>query len=78
MHASQFGLVLEGTGQLSYTCKRLLDLRKYAFLAGRWADCLGDLCNFWAEQLTAAQDSAIPRLSSPAGKNCAIFSVKLD
>jgi hypothetical protein len=44
---------------------------KCTFLAGSWADCPGDLHNFWAEQLTAAQICTNPGLNSLLlGKNC--------
>lgn len=52
--------------------------RKCAFLEGSWADCPGDLRNLWAEQLIVAQDCTILGLSSPAGRNCAIFWIMLD
>ena len=52
--------------------------RKCAFLAGSWAGCLGDLCNFWVEQLTDARVCANSGLNSPAGENCAIPAGSFD
>jgi len=46
---------------------------KNTFLDGSWASYPGDLCNLWVEQLIATQDCAILGLSSPVGKNSAIF-----
>ena len=65
MHASLLCSVQEGTGQLNYTCKRLLDSwekmcisgwelswlpRRFAQFLGRTADCYPYLRKFWAKQ----------------------------
>ena len=71
---SRVELVKESTYARGYLIAR----RKYAFLDGISVDFLGDLCNFWAEQLTITQDYVIPGLSSPVGKNCPIFWMKHD
>jgi len=42
--------------------------RKCAFLDGIWVGFLGDLRNFWAEQLTTAQYYIIPGLSTLLGR----------
>jgi len=61
---------------LATTC--LAEGKFFTFLGGIWADFPEGLHNFWAEQLTATQNCTISGLSIPAGRNCAIFSVKLD
>lgn len=49
-----------------------------AFLGGSWAGCLESLCSFSTEQLSAAHNCTISRLSSPGGRSCTIFSMKSD
>lgn len=50
---------------------------KCAFLARSWVGCSWDLCNFWTEQLTAAQICANFGLRRPTGKDCKFFWGKL-
>lgn len=79
MHANQFFSVPEGTNQLNCTSKRLLNCwermcisgRELIWLPSRFVQFLGKADDFY-------QDCAIPRLSSPAGRFCAIFLMKLD
>jgi len=51
--------------------------RKCAFMVGIWAGCSEDLHNFWVEKLTPSYICENSGLSSLAGKDCAIFWVKL-
>ena len=44
--------------------------RKCAFLDGSWVGCLGDLYNFWVEQLIATQICANYGLRNLVGEFC--------
>ena len=52
--------------------------KKCAFLGGSSASYPQDLRNFLVEQLIVARDCTIFVLSSPAGRNCAIFPLNSD
>lgn len=76
MHANQFFYVLEGTiNSATHATICLARRTKCAFMGGSWVGCLEGLHILWVEQLTTTQNCTISRLSSPLGRNSAIFLV---
>lgn len=79
MHANQFSQSRrEPVNSIAHAIIYSVGRKKCTFLGGSLAGCPEGLCNFWVEQLTAALNCIIFGLSSPAGRNCAIFSVSND